>query len=105
MDFEQMKHYATERMAYTLCKEVVDNGVERLETTDQPTEVTCPKCKQALSLPVHYATHPHAVIACKKKVIAMHTGIKGWTNKPEEVTCEQCIEILAQEANSEAEHV
>jgi hypothetical protein len=102
---EPMKHYATEEMAYTLCKEVVDNGVERLETTDQPSLVTCEKCKQALSLPVHYATHPHAVIACKKKVIAMHLGMKGYTTDKDKVTCEQCLEILAQNLNSKVESV
>ena len=89
-------HYKTEAMIYVACKRLLDDGIEKLETTDQPSLVTCERCKRAFLSPVHYATSPHTTIACKRKVIAMHVGMKSWTRDKSKISCEHCLRILGE---------
>ena len=46
---------------------------------------------------VHFASSPHSIVLCRKKTIAMHMGMKAWTNIPEETTCRECRRLLGLE--------
>ena len=95
-----MIHFKTDAMVYAACFQLLDDGRQKLEVSSRMSEVDCPKCREAVMSPTHYATHPHSVILCKRKVIAMHLGMRGWTRDEEKVTCPRCRELLTQKSNS-----
>ena len=51
-------HYLNKQMAYVLChKQLIDNGIVKLETTDDPTLVDCAECLRGLFKKSHIREH------------------------------------------------